>query len=199
MNALMQPLIVIIDDDVDDREMLSSALELHGFKTQSFEEARLAIQALKTYRDEKQLPVMIISDYNMPNINGKELLVLVKSEKTIREIPVVIYSTSISQKLSKLLLELGAYSTIIKAANYQDFLKQIIDMEHIALTKPSKPLTSAPVSLFKPFNLTKSLKKTRRRRLLSLALQELCSSESRGGSLMRTFRRSIHRIKSSIY
>ena len=112
---------------------------------------------------------MIISDYNMPTINGEQLLTLVKAENEIREIPVVIYSTSISPNLSEILLELGAYSTIKKAHTYRDFQKQVSDMKQMALLQQAGPLTVAQVCTLKPLHLTKEENDDRRSRLLALA------------------------------
>jgi len=157
MNSLSNPAIVIIDDDQDDRDMLSTALQSHGFMVECFEEAQVAMEALKAHRNNHTNPVMIVCDYNMPTINGEELLQLVKAEMFIKDIPVIIYSTSISRSLSKLLMERGAYATITKAKNYKDFLGQVLDIRQLVQSQLLTHPQPTEGLLLKPFNLAAML------------------------------------------
>lgn len=111
--------ILLIDDDEDDLEIMSSSLALHGVRTKCFDSGEKALLYLKLIEDVSDQPVLIILDYNMPRVNGQQMLVLLKGTKLIKDIPVVMYSTAISAVLKKDLSELGAFESFRKPDSYR--------------------------------------------------------------------------------
>ncbi len=101
--------ILLIEDNADILENLTEFLEMEGFKVVTAIDGKkgleLAIQLM---------PDLIICDYLMPQMSGKEVLKeLVDTVKT-HEIP-FIFSTSMSEKSDKeKALRLGADEYIIK-------------------------------------------------------------------------------------
>lgn len=177
MTIPYSPSIVIIDDDSDDLEVLSSALELHGFEAKCFEDAELACQSLSSIRTFPELPSLIIVDYNMPRINGEQVLSLLKSRPMLKHIPVVIYSTTISPDSSARLIALGACATISKAINYKELKSQVERFEMLATTLRivSNPVGSSiflRASLFAP-----PLRRVRSLISFALTLKEVCKKE----------------------
>lgn len=85
--------VLLIDDDSDDREFFKIALEesdpLIGLKVAS--SGRQAFQVLSS---DNFKPDFIFLDLNMPHMDGREFLTLVKKNPAIAEIPVVIFTTS---------------------------------------------------------------------------------------------------------
>jgi CheY-like chemotaxis protein len=84
--------IIIADDDWDDQLMLKETISDHDFAP-----------AVKTVSDGSQLmrmilteplPDLILLDLNMPNKNGLECLAEIRSDIGLRNIPVVVLSTS---------------------------------------------------------------------------------------------------------
>lgn len=116
--------ILLIDDDEDDLEILSSLLFLKGIRSKCFDSGEKAIYYLQFISDTSDLPSLIILDYNMPRINGQQILQLIKNNKPIKDIPVVMYSTSMSSILKKALMELGALDCYAKAGTYSDLEAQ---------------------------------------------------------------------------
>lgn len=76
-------------------------------------------------RDGTELPSFIIMDYNMPKLNGYEVLASIKNNIDTKNIPVVIYSTYISIVLKEQLTSAGALHCFEKARNNKDFEKQV--------------------------------------------------------------------------
>jgi CheY-like chemotaxis protein len=85
--------ILYADDDVDDRTFLAEA----------FQEIDPAIscitvcdgqEALETLKRSDNLPDYIFLDINMPVMDGRECLVELKKDERLKDIPVVIYSTT---------------------------------------------------------------------------------------------------------
>jgi len=120
-----KPYILLVDDDADDLEMLSGSLELAGIRTKSFSSACNAISYLDFVSDTLQVPLLIITDYKMPGITGKQFLETVKQNPATSEIPVVFYSTGMTPPLETALLASGASACFSKPWSYQESLTQI--------------------------------------------------------------------------
>jgi CheY-like chemotaxis protein len=116
--------ILIIDDDIDDIVILHEAFDKKGLATDLFfiqnPEATLAhLESLSDY----ELPHLIISDLNMPKLDGFELLKLLKQHDRFCPIPVILFSTSTSPFHKEKALQLGAHSFITKPLNMAGFIK----------------------------------------------------------------------------
>ena len=109
-----KPFIVIVDDDPDDIEMLSSSLERKGLKVLCFLSGDKAMQYLKTCCMAFTLPALIILDYNIPKKNGEEILYWLKNNTETSPIPVVIYSTTITPANQTSLIKMGAAQCLVK-------------------------------------------------------------------------------------
>ena len=95
-----QPFIFIVDDDQDDLEILSSTLEAEGFKVKTFEGGYESVSYLNQLTKD-DMPSLIILDYDMPKINGLQVLVFIMSNQETKDIPVVMYSANKSPLLKK--------------------------------------------------------------------------------------------------
>jgi len=132
-----RPYILLIDDDEDDLEMLSSSLNAIGVKTRSFVEAWKAIYYLHLLTATSDVPEFILLDFNMPGMNGSQVLELLKKNKTTSAIPVVIYSTHLSPVFRNALLSLGAFDCLAKPSVFKDFTAQMKYFKDLALSFPS--------------------------------------------------------------
>src|SRR5688572_328436 len=112
-----QPYILLIDDDPDDLEMLSTALNEIGTKVKSFESSLNALFYLDLISGNKDLPSMIIMDYNMPKKNGYDVLILLKGNPETSCIPVLIYSTTVNPVLREKLMNAGAAGCFNKSSS----------------------------------------------------------------------------------
>jgi response regulator RpfG family c-di-GMP phosphodiesterase len=120
-----QPYIVLIDDDEDDLEMYSSGLEKKGIKVKTFDSSTKALFYLTLMSGNRELPSLIIMDYNMPKKNGHQVLSLIKDNEDTKNIPVVIYSTSMPDLLKKQLSDSGALDCFSKPWTQQEFNSQV--------------------------------------------------------------------------
>lgn len=126
--------ILLADDDKDDRFFFSMALEALTVPTQ------LAIvmdgEKLMAYLDENshQLPDVLFLDLNMPRKNGFECLSEIKFNKNLKQLPVIIYSTSFEQDVVNLLYKNGAQYYIRKPAEFSQ-LKRLIQQTVALLTR----------------------------------------------------------------
>lgn len=129
-----KPYILLIDDDKDDLEMLSSGLEKKGMKVKTFDSAAKALFYLTLTSGNSELPLLIIMDYDMPKKNGQQVLSLIKGNGDTKDIPVVIYSTSMPDLLKKQLSNAGALDCFSKPWTCQEFNTQIEIFQELAFS-----------------------------------------------------------------
>jgi len=68
------------------------------------------------------LPFIILLDINMPRMNGIEFLKIVKQDKGLRAIPIIILTTSKEQQDRYESFHLGVAGYMVKPVHYQEFL-----------------------------------------------------------------------------
>ena len=89
-------LFLLVDDDPDDLMLLKEAVHSVDNSVR-FAEARDGIAALNYLKDIKNpdlLPGLIVLDINMPVLNGRELLAIIKSENQLKRLKVIVFTTS---------------------------------------------------------------------------------------------------------
>ncbi len=104
--------ILIADDSSMARMFIKRCLEISGFQDCEFVEApngRVAIELLK----EKPVD-LVVSDLNMPEMNGEELLKRIKSSPRLHEIPVMIITSVANPKKVEELRALKAFAVLGK-------------------------------------------------------------------------------------
>jgi diguanylate cyclase (GGDEF)-like protein/PAS domain S-box-containing protein len=80
--------ILIAEDSRTQAEQLRFLLEERGYKVTATANGREALEAAQA-----QMPWLIISDIIMPEMNGYELCKAIKSDKTLKQIPVILVTT----------------------------------------------------------------------------------------------------------
>ena len=107
----MQKSILLIDDDIDELKIFTDAIkEVPGdFKCIFVNDTQEALQMLRTF-----IPDYIFVDFNIPKVNGLDFLSAVKKTDILREVPVFLYSTSISKEMNKMAELLGAAGSLEK-------------------------------------------------------------------------------------
>lgn len=116
---------MIVDDDVDDCEFFCEAVtEINPFSkclTASNGEDAL----IKLRGRTEPLPDFIFLDLNMQRMDGRKCLVELKKDVNLKNIPVIILSTSNSQKDIDETKFLGASYYLTKPSEYQKLRKEI--------------------------------------------------------------------------
>ena len=102
--------VLIVEDSKAIRSMIRVSLEEAG--------GFFAIEAGNGFEALKTLPTrrfdLVITDINMPDINGLELIGFVKSNPEYKDIPLVIVSTEKSDEDKKRGMALGASGYVVK-------------------------------------------------------------------------------------
>ena len=114
-NEKHKNLILIGEDDMDDKEIIEEAFaEIDpSVKVHFVMNGKKLISFLQeTAADD--LPSLIVIDYNMPGLNGAEILKSLEVNSKVKNIPKVIWSTSGASHYKSTCLALGAYAYLVK-------------------------------------------------------------------------------------
>lgn len=119
-----KPILLVEDDDVDVMTV-ERAFKDHEIKNQLINTANgeEALEYLKN--DSNRKPCIILLDLNTPKMNGIEFLKLIKADKTLRKIPVIILTTSSQQQDIVECFKLSVAGYIVKSIDYAKFAKAI--------------------------------------------------------------------------
>lgn len=111
--------ILVVDDSAAMRSLLVSTLETLG--TISIVQAPNGFEALRMLPREQV--DLILTDINMPDINGLELLSFIRSNPMYKNVPVVVISTEGSRKDIEKGLSLGANEYLVKPFQPEQLLE----------------------------------------------------------------------------
>ncbi len=117
----MNPIILIVDDNIDILANLQLMLEINDYKVYSAKNGKQAIEVLKKL---DQLPNLIISDIIMPEMNGYEFFNTISKNPQWSNIP-FIFSTVCSSLEDQLIDKISDEDIIVKPYK-DDELLQII-------------------------------------------------------------------------
>jgi two-component system chemotaxis response regulator CheY len=117
--------VLIVEDSATMRSLIASTLEDLDIPVK-VTEAASGFEALHCLpRDPFDL---IITDINMPDINGLELVSFIKSNATYRGIPLVIVSTEGAERDREKGMELGADAYLVKPFEPEEFCAVIMEL-----------------------------------------------------------------------
>jgi CheY-like chemotaxis protein len=124
--------ILMADDDPDDRMLVKDALEElklseHLDYVENGEELLDYLRGLGKYKHlpNRNCPGLILLDLNMPRKDGREALREMKADPSLRQIPVVILTTSGAIEDIQRTYDLGASSFIIKPRDFDGLVKMV--------------------------------------------------------------------------
>jgi diguanylate cyclase (GGDEF)-like protein len=101
--------ILVVEDSATQREQLQHLLEEHGYAVESAANGRKALESAR-----RRKPTLIVSDIVMPELDGYGLCKALRSDESLKEVPVVLL-TSLSDARDVILgLECGADNFIRK-------------------------------------------------------------------------------------
>ena len=117
--------VLYVDDDPDDRMLLSDAFREASpdFETIEVGSGAEALKYLQE-RSSSDLPCLVILDLNMPGMSGKEVLLEMRKSEKLRELPVVVFTTSSNPVDKKEFAALGI-DMITKPASFAELTKMV--------------------------------------------------------------------------
>jgi CheY-like chemotaxis protein len=117
--------ILLVDDDQDDQEIFLTAMQALS-RHSDYTAVSSAEMALKQLAAGEIVADLIFLDLNMPIMSGQQFLYQIKAHDKLKEIPVIILSTSSRAETIKEVKRLGAHDFITKPDRF-DVLKKMLD------------------------------------------------------------------------
>lgn len=132
--------LLLADDDKDDSDLFKEALDELPVKTSivTVSDGEQLMHLLD--KRMNNLPQVLFLDLNMPRKNGFECLSEIKQDVRLKNLPVIIFSTSFDKDIVDLLYTNGAHFYISKPNEF-DKLKEVI---HAALQAVAKDHSVKP-------------------------------------------------------
>lgn len=127
---LLQPshkagkVILVVDDAISLRRTLSLTLQKSGYQVIQAQNGVEAIEQLQRHPEIQ----LIVSDLEMPRMNGFELLSHLRQNDTYANIPIVVLTSRSAEKHRQLAQELGANAYFTKPYLEHDFLSTLEEL-----------------------------------------------------------------------
>ena len=91
--VVQTPLVLVVDDSITVRRVTQRLLQREGYRVAL---AADGLQALDRLREER--PVMVLSDIEMPRMDGFELVREIRADEHLKDLPVVMITSRIADK-----------------------------------------------------------------------------------------------------
>jgi two-component system sensor histidine kinase/response regulator len=120
MNPAHAPTILVVEDDAAVRQTLVDMVEFNGYRVISAPDGTAGL-ALALH----ELPALILTDIEMPGLNGYELLEKIRHDDTLRATPVIMLTAKMDRAANRRGMELGADDFITKPFSEQEVIRSI--------------------------------------------------------------------------
>lgn len=120
--------ILVVDDSDDTREMMAKLLELEAFRVITAEDGRVGLQLA-----EDEQPDLIITDINMPNLNGIEMIKILRENPQFVTVPIMAI-TAYGSTVASEALAAGANHAATKPVEFDSLIESI----NLLLERPER-------------------------------------------------------------
>jgi len=128
-NKLPDKQILIGEDDIDDQEILEEIfLSIDPSLNVTFINDGEKIVSYLQNASSEDLPGLMILDYNMPHLNGAEILKSIQQDQRVKNIPKIIWSTANAAGFKNICLQLGACEYLVKPSSFTELKSMIRGM-----------------------------------------------------------------------
>ncbi|RLF53454.1 MAG: response regulator [Thermoplasmata archaeon] len=118
--------VLIVDDSNTARMVVKRCLEIAGFMDATFLEAANGKEALTLLKQERA--DLVVTDLNMPVMDGETFLKWVKGSPKTHDIPVVMISSARNPAKEKQVLDMGALAVLGKPVSPEMLRESIGDL-----------------------------------------------------------------------
>lgn len=117
----------LIDDDADDREIFAMALKKAnaGYVCTMAKNGKEAIEVLHNC---DKIPGHIFIDLNMPLVSGRECVAAIKNISRLKNVPVIVYTTSSHEKDVEDIKNSGATHYLVKPTRFSALVALLVDI-----------------------------------------------------------------------
>lgn len=117
-NKLLIQNIILAEDDEDDKYIFADALKEIDvrIKVEYVTDGTKLMNLLQHF-----LPDILFLDLDMPHKNGLECLVEIRNNQKLKDLPVVVFSSTTRPANIQTAYEMGAHLFLIKSSNFKDY------------------------------------------------------------------------------
>ena len=121
----MSRVILVVDDSPTMRGMVSHALNEAGFETKEAENGKDALIKLTMMEEGGTKPDVIVTDVNMPEMDGIELVREIRKLAAFKHVPVLVLTTDNTDEKKEVGRNAGATGWLVKPFDSELILKVI--------------------------------------------------------------------------
>lgn len=131
LTQVSKPLLVVEDSDVDFealiRSLNKSCNRADVYRVEDGDEALDFLFRQGNYTDtvSSPRPALILLDLNLPGTDGREVIAEVKQNAALKQIPIIVFTTSSSPQDIEFCYHHGANSYVLKPVKTQDFNQSV--------------------------------------------------------------------------
>lgn len=118
--AAQVPLVLVVDDSITVRRVTQRLLLREGYRVAL---AADGLQALERLQEER--PTVVLSDIEMPRMDGFDLARNIRADATLRDLPIVMITSRIAQKHRDHAIELGVNHYLGKPYSDEELLSLV--------------------------------------------------------------------------
>ena len=111
------PRLLIAEDEPDLRELLTDSFMFRGYHCTAMSDGALALHCLHGEQFD-----LVITDYQMPTMDGIQLLECIQKQPDHDWPPIILLTADASVTLREKALELGAYAVVIKPYDIRELM-----------------------------------------------------------------------------
>lgn len=145
-----EAVILLVEDSLADQELVRRVMEHSKIRNELrvVEDGVEAMAYLKNedgYSDTSRFPKpdLVLLDINMPRMDGKQVLSEIRKDSNLKSVPVIILTTSTSEKDVFESYHLGANAYVSKPVDFEGFTDAIRQMESFWLMVATLPPKTA--------------------------------------------------------
>ena len=116
------PKILVIEDNPDIQDSLRDFLETRGFEVRLANNGAIGLQMVK-----EQVPDLVVSDIKMPELDGYQVLSLLRQNSITATIPVIFLTGEVDEVHRRRAMQLGVNYYLTKPARFPKLLKVIAE------------------------------------------------------------------------
>jgi CheY-like chemotaxis protein len=111
--------ILVIEDDELSRDALAHLLISEGYEAQSASDGESGLEKARHTH-----PDFIVLDLNLPGIDGKQVIEMVRSDVALKSIPILVV-TGYEDRAAQAAVDLGADAYLTKPVEFDDLINAI--------------------------------------------------------------------------
>ncbi len=119
-SGLLLPTVLVVDDSLSQRRAMGQLLADAGFNVITAGDGIEAVNLLKQTK-----PDAVLTDLEMPRMNGIELTAHIRSQASIKHLPVIMITSRTTQKHRKMAEEAGINFYLVKPVREDDVLAKL--------------------------------------------------------------------------